>query len=55
MSKRFLVPIEEDDYGEMTFKIPDTIVEELGWGGGEILDRITPNVSRYRGHYVCDH
>ena len=30
MSKRFLVPIEEDDYGEMTFKIPDTIVEELG-------------------------
>jgi|TARA_A100001388_G_scaffold191484_1_gene144191 hypothetical protein len=37
MSKRFLVPIEEDDYGEMTFKIPDTIVEELGWGVGDML------------------
>ena len=37
MSKRFLVPIEEDDYGEMTFKIPDQIVEELGWGVGDML------------------
>ena len=37
MSKRFLVPIEEDDYGEMTFKLPDQIVEELAWGVGDVI------------------
>tara|TARA_B100000614_G_scaffold21360_2_gene17023 strand:+ start:592 stop:753 length:162 start_codon:yes stop_codon:yes gene_type:complete len=37
MSKRFLVPIEEDDYGEMTFKIPDQIVEELALAVGDML------------------
>tara|TARA_Y100000816_G_C25936589_1_gene488478 strand:- start:225 stop:389 length:165 start_codon:yes stop_codon:yes gene_type:complete len=37
MSKRFLVSIEEDDYGEMTFKIPDQIVEELALTVGDML------------------
>ena len=37
MSKRFLVSIEEDDYGEMTVKIPDQIVEELALTVGDML------------------
>jgi bifunctional DNA-binding transcriptional regulator/antitoxin component of YhaV-PrlF toxin-antitoxin module len=36
--KRFVVPVEEDDSGELYFNIPEEVLEDLGWNVGDILE-----------------
>lgn len=38
MSKRFTVDIEEDEFGELCFSIPDDVCEDLGWNIGDQLE-----------------
>jgi|TARA_B100000085_G_C18399323_1_gene453874 bifunctional DNA-binding transcriptional regulator/antitoxin component of YhaV-PrlF toxin-antitoxin module len=38
MSKRFTVTIEEDEFGELIFPIPDDVCEDLGWNIGDELE-----------------
>lgn len=38
MSKRFIVELFEDDYGELVLPIPNEICEELGWTEGTKLN-----------------
>jgi len=38
MSKRFTVTIEEDEFGELYFPIPDDVCEDLGWNIGDELE-----------------
>ena len=38
MSKRYTVTIEEDEFGELYFPIPDDVCEDLGWNIGDQLE-----------------
>ena len=36
--KRFVLRIEEDDYGENFIHIPDDVMRECGWDIGTVLE-----------------
>ncbi len=36
--KRFVLRIEEDDYGENYIHIPDDVMRECGWDIGTVLE-----------------
>ena len=38
MSHRFVVTLEEDQYGDLIMPIPEEILDELGWTVGDDLD-----------------
>ena len=38
MSHRFVVTLEEDQYGDLVLPIPEEILDELGWTEGDDLD-----------------
>ena len=38
MSKRFTVPVEEDDFGDLIITLPAEVVNDLGWYEGMDLE-----------------
>jgi antitoxin component of MazEF toxin-antitoxin module len=38
MSHRFIVTLEEDQFGDLVMPLPDALVEELGWIVGDHID-----------------
>jgi len=38
MSHRFIVTLEEDQFGDLVLPIPDKVLEELGWTIGDNID-----------------
>jgi len=38
MSHRFVVTLEEDEYGDLIMPIPEEVLDELGWTVGDDLD-----------------
>jgi bifunctional DNA-binding transcriptional regulator/antitoxin component of YhaV-PrlF toxin-antitoxin module len=38
MSHRFVVTLEEDEYGDLIMPIPEEVLDELGWTVGDGLD-----------------
>jgi bifunctional DNA-binding transcriptional regulator/antitoxin component of YhaV-PrlF toxin-antitoxin module len=38
MSHRFIVTLEEDQFGDLVLPIPDQVLEELGWTIGDNID-----------------
>ena len=38
MSHRFVVTLEEDQYGDLIMPIPEGVLDELGWTVGDDLD-----------------
>ena len=38
MSHRFVVTLEEDQYGDLIMPIPEEVLDELGWTVGDDLD-----------------
>jgi hypothetical protein len=37
MSKKYTLNLEEDDSGDLFVKLPDDLIEELGWLEGDII------------------
>jgi len=38
MSKRFTLPVEVDDFGDMSITLPAELMEDLGWYEGTELE-----------------
>jgi antitoxin component of MazEF toxin-antitoxin module len=37
MSKKYTLNLEEDDSGDLFVKLPDDLIEELGWLEGDVI------------------
>ena len=40
MSKRYVLPVEEDEHGECFLTLPDEMLDETGWVEGTLLQWI---------------
>ena len=38
MSKRYILDVEDDDYGDLFITIPTELMEEMGWRAGTKLE-----------------
>lgn len=38
MSRRYTIPIESDENDDLLLKLPDDLLDELGWQEGDILE-----------------
>jgi hypothetical protein len=38
MSKRYTIPIESDENDDLLLKLPDDLLDELGWQEGDVLE-----------------
>lgn len=45
--KRFTVTLQEDEFGDIVFPIPEEVIEELGWEVGDDLEYTVDGDSFY--------
>lgn len=38
MSKRYVLEVQEDEYGDVFVTLPDELLEEAGWDVGDVLE-----------------
>jgi len=38
MSKRYTIPIDSDENDDLLLKLPDDLLDELGWQEGDVLE-----------------
>jgi hypothetical protein len=38
MSKRYTIPVEEDEHGECFITLPEELLDETGWVEGDLLE-----------------
>jgi|TARA_R100000030_G_scaffold17286_7_gene11810 antitoxin component of MazEF toxin-antitoxin module len=38
MSQRYILPVEEDEHGDLFITLPDALLDEAGWDYGDTLE-----------------